>query len=670
MQLSCHGGAMESVGALNLVEWACAVWSVLGVVALLGWRSDVATRFVFPASAMVAVAVAWVSAGALTPAVAVDQWPLWPGVSGHLRLDALSAWFLLMLGVVVMASSMYAASYFRHREAIPAGLIAFYYHFFVVSMCLILVADDAWLFLFSWEIMAVSSYLLVISNHADAATRRAGLLYLAMAHLGALALLVALSMIAATEPHGVLAALAPGKVPVTIVFILALIGFAGKAGLLPLHVWLPEAHPAAPSPVSALMSGLMLKMALYGLLRMTFVLLPALPLIDGVVLLLLGMLSALFAVIYAAVQVDMKRLLAYSSMENMGLMLLSVGLAMIFRSEGMPSLAHLALLAALYLAMSHALFKSLLFLVTGSVLHATGERNLGHLGGLMRRMPWTAGLALIGIFSAAGTPFFGGFAAEWMLLQSFLFTPHLPNPTLELSLPVLSATLVLISALAAYTMVKFFATIFLGQFRENKLAAAVDARARERWAMLLLAVGCIVMGVAPAWILPHMRAVLAVLGPVAHPAWATPSWLVTPIALQRASYAPALLLPGLLLGAGLTWLVVRFSFPHLTRRSPLWDCGFPWQSARMQDTAEGFGQPIRHIFEPVMSLRRHLPRTDDRRPFYRVVVIDRFWTLLYRPLLRSWRSWQRLQVHWRPSLVWYLGMSFATLIILLGMVMS
>ena len=662
---------MESVQALNLIEWACGAWSVLGVIALLGWRTQVATRWVFPLSALVAVAVAWVSLQALTSSVAVATWSLWPGVSGHLRLDALSAWFTLMLGGVVMACSMYAASYFRHREAIPAGLIAFYYHFFVVSMCLILVADDAWLFLLNWEIMAVSSYLLVISNHADAATRRAGLLYLAMAHLGALALLIAMAMITAAEPHGTLAALAPGKVPVTVVFVLALIGFAGKAGLLPLHVWLPEAHPAAPSPVSALMSGLMLKMALYGLLRMVFVWLPALPLMAGVALLILGMLSALFAVIYAAVQVDMKRLLAYSSMENMGLMLLSVGLAMIFRSEGMPSLAQLALLAALYLAMSHALFKSLLFLVTGSVLHATGERNLGHLGGLMRRMPWTAALALIGIFSAAGTPLFGGFAAEWMLLQSFLFTPHLSNPTLELSLPVLSATLVLISALAAYTMVKFFAIIFLGQFRENKLAAAVDARARERWAMLSLAFGCIVMGVAPAWILPHMHAALALLlGPVTHPAWATSSWLVTPIALQRASYAPALLLPGLWLVAGLIWLVVRFSFPHKTRRAPLWDCGFPWQSARMQDTAEGFGQPIRHIFEPVMSLRRHLPEVDDRHPFYRVAVIDRFWLWIYRPLLRTWRTWQRLQMHGRTSLVWYLGMSFATLIVLLGMVMS
>jgi formate hydrogenlyase subunit 3/multisubunit Na+/H+ antiporter MnhD subunit len=283
------------------------------------------------------------------------------------------------------------------------------------------------------------------------------------------------------------AALSPGAAAAA--FLFALCGFGAKAGLVPLHVWLPEAHPAAPSPVSALMSGVMLKTAVYGFLRVTYDLLGAPLWWWGALALGLGLLTALFGVVFAAVQVDMKRLLAYSSIENIGLAFAAIGLSILFYAYGMQPIAALALTAALYHVASHALFKSLLFVGTGAVLHATGERNLGRLGGLMRAMPWVAWATLIGALASAGLPPLGGFVSEWLLLQSFLFTPGLPNSFLNMLIPVVAALIALVAALAGYTMVKFFGVVFLGRPREEKLRDAHDAGAWERAGMLLLVAG-------------------------------------------------------------------------------------------------------------------------------------------------------------------------------------
>ena len=274
-------------------------------------------------------------------------------------------------------------------------------------------------------------------------------------------------------------------------------GFGAKAGILPLHVWLPEAHPAAPSPVSALMSGVMLNTAIYGLLRVSPSTCCSCSCGGGAALLLaLGLATALFGVVFAAVQTDMKRLLAYSSIENMGLLFVGMGLTLIFFGFGMTPMAALALTATLYHVASHACFKSLLFLGTGSVLHATSERSLGKLGGLIRTMPWVGWLMLLGVLASAGLPPLGGFVSEWLLLQSFLFTPGLPVPLLTMLIPVVAALIALVAALAGYTMVKFFGVIFLGQPREDKLAQAHDAGHWERAGMLWLALGCVAAGPA------------------------------------------------------------------------------------------------------------------------------------------------------------------------------
>src|SRR6185437_11675853 len=291
-------------------------------------------------------------------------------------------------------------------------------------------------------------------------------------------------------------------------FLLALFGFGAKAGIVPLHVWLPEAHPAAPSPVSALMSGVMLKTAIHGMARITFDLLGTPTWWWGVVALAVGLATALFGVVFAAAQVDMKRLLAYSSIENMGLVVVAFGLTIVFRAYAMLPLAALALMAMLYHCLNHALFKSLLFLGTGSVLHATHERSLGKLGGLMRFMPWVAWTALAGVIAAAGLPPSNGFASEWLLLQGFLFTGALPNPYLKMLVPLFAGGLVLVAALAAYVMVKFFGVIFLGRPREERLEQAQDAGRLERLGLAWLTAGCILLGLFPA-------AVIEAIDPIA-----------------------------------------------------------------------------------------------------------------------------------------------------------
>jgi len=415
------------------------------------------------------------------------------------------------------------------------------------------------------------------------------------------------------------------------------------------------------------MSAVMLKTAIYGLLRVCFDLLPAQLWWWGVVLLALGLASALFGVVFAAVQSDMKRLLAYSSIENIGLLVTGIGLTVVFSAYSMKAMAALALTASLYHVASHALFKSLLFLCTGAVLHATAERNLGKLGGLIRVMPWVAWATLVGVLASAGLPPLSGFVSEWLLLQSFLFTPGLPDSFLNMLIPVVAALIALVGALAGYTMVKFFGVIFLGQPREPKLAQAHDAGAWERRGMLWLLVGSVALGLFPIQFIQVIDPVTRQLvGSGLGPTVAEHGWLLAPTSIERASYGPVVFLLGVAASCALAFLLVRRLYHGRLRRSAPWDCGYPWQTARMQDTAEGFGQPIRQIFEPFFRMRRELPTPFDTRPYYHVTVEDHFWHWLYLPIAavvaRVARLFGLLQ-QGRISI--YLLFSFVTLIALL-----
>jgi hydrogenase-4 component B len=664
-------GLSEPAGWLHL-DWVLVVvgaWLLVGAVGVLALRRlDWVAKVLFPAGGALALVLFGVALSALfaTPEVAVLPLGL-PGLPFHLRLDALAAFFLMVIGAASAGVSAFAAGYFRKGEGTPPGLLCLEYHLFLASMAMVVLADDAYAFMVMWETMALSSFFLVIANHRLAEIRQAGYLYLLVAHIGAIAILLCFGVLQANTGDYTFANMRAQQLTpfwASVAFLLAVFGFGAKAGLLPLHVWLPEAHPAAPSPVSALMSGVMLKTAVYGLLRVTFDLLPTQLWWWGVTLLAFGLASAVFGVVFAAVQVDMKRLLAYSSIENIGLVVAGLGLAVLFSAYAMKPMAALALTAALYHVASHAFFKSLLFVGTGAVLHATGQRSLGKLGGLIRYMPWVAWLTLVGTLASAGLPPLSGFVSEWLLLQSFLFTPGLPSSFLNMLIPVVAALIALVSALSGYTMVKFFGIIFLGQPREDNLRHAHPAGPWERAGLVWLALGCVALGLLPVQFIqlidPITRQLVSVgLGPVV----AGSGWLLVPAGIERASYGPVIFLIGLAASFGLIFLLVRRLYHGRLRRAAPWDCGFPWQTARMQDTAEGFGQPIRQIFEPFFRIQRELPSPFDAMPRYRVVVGDHFWHWLYLPVAdfveRLSRLIGRLQ---QGRIAVYLLYSFVTLI--------
>jgi hydrogenase-4 component B len=667
---------MDRMLDLDTILTIITIWVGVGIVALAAPRS---TRFVarvlFPISAVVSLVLAVAALhGLFMPPQSVVLVLGLPGLPFHLRMDSLSAYFLAVIGATSAGTSIFSAGYLRKGEGTPPGLQCLQYHLFLAGMALVVLADDAYAFMVAWEAMALASYFLVIANHRVAAIRRAGYLYLLLAHIGAIAILLCFGVLQANTGDFTFANLrAQALSPfwASTAFGLAVIGFGAKAGIVPLHVWLPEAHPAAPSPVSALMSGVMLKTAVYALLRIAFDLLHVQIWWWGALLLGLGLLTALYGVVFTTVQTDMKRLLAFSSIENVGLIFVSTGLALTFRSYGMPTLAALALTATLFHVAAHAMFKSLLFLATGSVLHATGERNLGKLGGLIRAMPWVAWLTLVGALTASGLPPLAGFVSEWLLLQTFLFTTNLPTSFLNMLVPLVAAAVALVAALSGYAMVKFFGVIFLGRPREEKLLHAHDASTLERIGLAWLATGCVALGLFPIQLIDAIDRVTRLLvqyglGSTVH----ANGWLLlAPTSIQRASYSPLIFLLVVIASVACAAITVRILYHGRPRRAPPWDCGYPYQTARMQDTAEGFGQPIRQIFEPFFWMRRDLPSPFDAKPRYRVVIEDRFWHWIYQPVQHAVERAARLAGRVQQGRISiYLLYSFVTLVVMLLLV--
>ncbi|HEX8987529.1 MAG TPA: hydrogenase 4 subunit B [Rhodocyclaceae bacterium] len=663
---------MSELLSIDVLLIAAAAWFAVGLVGLLGPRSTAfIANLLFPAGALVGVLIGATALHALgeQPQVAVLAIGL-PDLPFHLRLDNLTAIFALLLGFVSAGISVFGAGYFRHAEGAPR-LLCLEYHLFLASMLMVLLADDGYAFMVAWESMALSSFFLVTTDHKHAEIRRAGYLYLLIAHVGAIAILLSFGvMTKGSGDYSFDGMRAQHLSPfwASAAYLLALFGFGAKAGLLPVHVWLPEAHPAAPSPVSAMMSGVMLKTAIYGLLRVSFDLLDTPLWWWGVVALVVGLATAAFGVLYSTVQSDMKRLLAYSSIENIGLIAVAIGLTLLFHAYRMDGLAALAMTATLYHCLAHSGFKSLLFLATGSVLHATKERSLGKLGGLIHRMPWVAWLALTGVIAGAGLPPLSGFVSEWLLLQGFLFSPGLPHPWLNMIVPVAAALVALVAALAGFAMVKFFGIIFLGQMREESLKEAHDAGWPERIGLIWLGLITVLLGVLPTTAILYIdNATRQLVGTgladrIARHGW----WLLAPISPERASYAPMIFLcviaASVLLGR---WLVRRL-YHGRVRRTQAWDCGYWFQGPRAQDTAEGFSQPIRRIFERMFRLELHIPGARDEKPYYSVKVEDHFWHWLYLPVARLVEFGSGLIVRLQGGrIAIYLLYSFLTLILLL-----
>jgi formate hydrogenlyase subunit 3/multisubunit Na+/H+ antiporter MnhD subunit len=669
---------IESPGAIVAVA---ATWLVIAALALLpAGNAFAARRLAFPLGALTGLALSalglqaiWLPAGQLTLPLGLPDLPF------HLRVDPLAGFFLMLLGSVSAGISVYATGYFRDEAAGRLTLIGLQYHVFLASMAFVILADDAYLFMVAWETMALSSYFLVTTDHKLPAVRSAGFLYLLIAHLGALAILLCFGVMHGGHGDYTFDALRSAELDprwATVAFLLAFFGFGAKAGMIPLHAWLPEAHPAAPSPVSALMSGIMLKTAIYGMVRVIYDLIGGVRWEWGMLVLAIGAATTLFGVLYALMQHDLKRLLAYHSVENIGIILLGLGMSMVFIGFGHPAAGTLGLIAALYHTLNHAVFKGLLFLGAGSILHSTGLRNLNDMGGLIRVMPKTALYFLIGALAISALPPLNGFVSEWLTFQAALQAPILQNGVVRSLLPLFAATLALAGALTAMCFVKVYGIAFLGQPREVKHAAHApdagrdqDAGAMEHFGMAWLAAGCFVLGVFPSSFLLVLNRVCASLTgqSLSAEALTGSNWLwLVPTSSAQASYSPAIFLVVIVAVTLLTFLLVRRFYHGRVRISDPWDCGFPEQTSRMQDTADAFGQPIRHVFGPIYLMQRQMPAADDPAPRFSLKIEDRHWYWVYLPVARlaEYVS-SKIALLQQGRISIYLLYSFLTLIALL-----
>ena len=605
-----------------------------------------------------------------------------PWLHWQLRLDPLSGFFLIIIGLVLIAVALYGPGYcreFRRSKSTTLAPLGFFTGLFVTGMLLVLLADDAFSFMIAWELMSLSSYFLVAYQHEQAANRRAAFLYLLMAHIGGLAILLGYGVLAAFAGGFGFEAMRAASVPplwAGVAFALAFVGFGMKAGLVPLHAWLPEAHPVAPSHVSALMSGVMLKVAVYGFIRVVFDLIGNIQWQWGVAVLIVGAASALLGVLYTLVQNDLKRLLAYSSIENIGIIFTALGLAMIFIGTGHPVLGRLGLMAALLHALNHALFKSLLFLGAGAVLQQSHERDLEKMGGLLRRMPWTGLFFLIGTLSISALPPFNGFASEWLTFQTALQAAVLQSGVLRIAVPVSAAVLALTGALGAAAFVKVYGVAFLGQPRSRHARHPRKTEPGMRLAQGWLALLCLAAGILPAWLLQSMDTIPRMLLGGGLPSATSRGWLwLTPVSPQVASYSAPLVLVAVALTWLLAWLLLRPRRLRALRTDTPWDCGFGPPDARMQYTATAFAMPIRRIFRPLWQLEEQSERTtaaDGVRVEslrYRLAIGDRAWSWLYAPLghgvIGAARRITRLQ---SGNIRTYLAWSFITLLVLLWLI--
>ena len=610
-----------------------------------------------------------------------------PDLPFHLRLDPLSGFFLTVIGLLSFFVSIYSTGYCKgYAGKRSVTHLVIFYSLFIAGMFLVVLSDDAFFFLISWELMAIASYFLVMFEDELIENRRAAFLYLVVAHVGAIAILLSFGVLAGATGHEGFSgytfdAMRQAEFPLkwaTVAFLLSFFGFSAKAGVIPLHVWLPEAHPAAPSNVSALMSGVMLKTAIYGIIRVTFDLIRVFPLWWGAMVLILGLITAIMGILYAIMQNDIKRMLAYSSVENIGVILIGIGLAIIFTSFHIPVLAALSLTAVFYHSINHAMFKGLLFMGAGALLHATHKKNMDEMGGLIHYMPWTSTLFLIGSISISALPPFNGFISEWLLFQAFLLSPSLNSPLLNLLIPMGAALLALTAALVAACFVKAFGITFLGHWRGHHHPPLQKMGLEVNWpmriGMILPALMCLILGILPTMVIEWMDKISDELvgGKIATTAGAF-GWLwLTPVAHERASYSGAIVFLWIIVVVMLVYILLHIRKTAI-HRVPLWDCGFEKITPRMQYNAASFSMPIRRIFGFLFNIREQVRLSTStispsfpNRLYYRLRIRDRFWGWIYRPISESsyWisRKFGRLQ---QGYIHVYLIYSFITIIILL-----
>jgi formate hydrogenlyase subunit 3/multisubunit Na+/H+ antiporter MnhD subunit len=659
----------------QLAAYGVGLLLLLAALGILVCRRSFGIRFIYASCALVCSALVCVALWALlAPGQGLEAVEIPIGVPlgrTWLALDPLSAAFAVIVNLTTAIVSFYAIGHGTHA-AEPQRVVPFY-PAFVAAMNIVLLAQDAFSFLVGWEIMSLASWALVVSEDRSASNRRAGLVYLIMATGGAMALLLAFGILAGPEGGYTFDAMRQTAAfkPGAIVLALALIGAGSKAGLVPLHAWLPLAHPAAPSHVSALMSGVMTKVAVYGFVRIVFDLSGPPSWWWSIPVLIVAAITAILGVLYALMEHDLKRLLAYHTVENIGIIFIGLGLALAFEASGFAVAAALAIIAAIFHVFNHSLFKSLLFLGAGAVLSATGERDMERMGGLIHRMPVTAFAFLMGCIAISALPPFNGFVSEWLTFQAILMSPQLPQWIPRLLVPAVGATLACSAALAAACFVKAFGSTFLGRPRAPSAAAAKET---DRWslgAMLLLAALCLGAGVLPGFVIDSLAGVSNLLVGAQLPVQSDQPWLrIAPIDPARSAYNGLLVFSMIIIAAGLTGVIVRRFASHSLRRSPAWDCGFPEPSPAAQYSSSSFAQPIRRVFGSfVFRAREHvtMPKVGDTgKARLQLDLHDTLWEALYDPVIRFVNAAaDRLNGFQFLTIRKYLMLVFAALVLLL-----
>ncbi|MGA7578294.1 MAG: proton-conducting transporter membrane subunit [Desulfobaccales bacterium] len=563
------------------------------------------------------------------------------------RIDRLSALFMFSAATVFLPVSIFTAPYMnlkKYRGRYSRKSFGIYYHLLFASLVLLLAAGDVISFLLTWEAMSIFTYLLVNYEHQKEETTRSGYLMLSLGEAGTLAAMLAFLLLgrgaAALDFASLKAASAGISEPLAwAIFLLSFFGFGVKAGLVPTNIWLPRAHPAAPSNISAILSGVILNLGLYGIVRLNGDLLPIISVGPGVLVLIVGTITALVGILYATIRNDLKEMLAHSSIENMGIITAGLGAGFIFRASGMPVLAGIAFIAAFYHLLNHALYKALLFLGAGAVDYGAGERHMDRLGGLIRIMPWTSFFFLAGALSIAALPPFNGFVSEWLTLQTMLQSVALKSVAVKMVFALCAAALALTAALAVTCFVKAFAMCFLGVARSTKASQAVEVPRSMQTPLALLAVCCLLFGILPTYVIPVLDKTIATFSGAPMAAELVPPFFTAP--QGNAQFGQAFMaefhdlgaqvgrsiLPGrglvilhrgternpvvfamstsytfvvlILLLAG-SFLVIRL----LTRartviRGPAWEGGVRRLFPEMTYTATGFSNPVRVIFQAI-----------------------------------------------------------------------
>ena len=605
-----------------------------------------------------------------------------PIFSWTVTIDPLSAFFNLTLAVLAATVSLYSFGYLREMEGRRnLGAFGFFFNLLLMSLALVFTASNVFFFLVAWEVMALAAFCLISFEHEKKETRKAAVVFLIMSHAGTGLLLIAFMVLTSAfgsldfaSFHLLASSLSPLRQGA--VFLLFLFGFGVKAGLVPVHIWLPEAHPVAPSNVSALMSGIVIKTGIYGMARVFFDFYGPPPIWMGTVVLALGVVSALLGVLYALMEHDLKRLLAWHSIENIGIILMGFGAALMFRSLGQPNLAALALIAGLYHTFNHATFKGLLFLGAGSVVQSTRTRNMEKMGGLIRLMPVTAICFLVGAVAISGLPPLNGFVSEWLTYQALLAGFGTTQSLTRLMFPIAGSLLALTAALAAACFVKAFAIPFLALPRSEQAAEAKEASPTMRAGMAVLAVGCVALGLGATWL-------VRVFDPITR----ADAWRISASSALVTAHGMALS-PGTAHGGTISTAGIALLLPARGRRirasagfaleapqrhiGPAWDCGLPGLTADNEYTATAFSKPLRMIFSALYRPRREIQAEYEVSPYYPSAIRfeseiePTFEKHLYEPLRqRIMAAAKRMRAIQAGSINAYLAYIFITLILLL-----